>query len=527
MVSVLEETSREVIKSNSAHYSVIIIDAVRTPKIYSIDKSYVTVGRKGNGQDIELESRIVSHEHGAFKIYNEKLLYSDFQTNLNGTFLNGVKIPKTGYNQDYMLQEGDILRIDSDDFSRPHSEGVLMIVSSLDYSREEWRVLPESMITGELIIGRDNTNNCITIPRINVSRRHARIFRRMDGCLYIEDLRSMHHTLINGQTLVGTVPLKERDVISICSTKIIYTSGIFIYNVPKGSAETTFSTTEEQNHTYVHQQGSVIQLLQLKRTVKDPGSPGGIKTILDLSQNIITIRPGELVAIIGGSGAGKTTLMNCMNGFEPANSGDVLINGNSLYKNRDAFRLQIGYVPQQDIVHDELTVREMLAFAAELRLPKGLSKQELDRHIESTLKSVELENHANTLIRQLSGGQKKRSSIAVEMIADPAIFFLDEPTSGLDPEMEQSLISRLRAYAHEEVKTVIVVTHTLQSIALYDKIIFLAPSVNGSGGRLAFFGSYEESLRYFNVDDIIEAYKRVSKNPAKYADYYLTYNSGR
>ena len=92
MVSVLEETSREVIKSNSAHYSVIIIDAVRTPKIYSIDKSYVTVGRKGNGQDIELESRIVSHEHGAFKIYNEKLLYSDFQTNLNGTFLNGVKL---------------------------------------------------------------------------------------------------------------------------------------------------------------------------------------------------------------------------------------------------------------------------------------------------------------------------------------------------------------------------------------------------------------------------------------------------
>ena len=526
MLSALEKTVMDYSTYNNS-FSVIILDAKLTPKIYPIDQDYVSVGRKGFGMDIELESGIVSKKHGAFKIVNGRLVYTDFFSNLNGTFLNGVKIEKNGYDQDYMVNDGDILRIDSADFSRPHSEGVLMIVSSLDYSREEWKMLPVNTIAHEVIIGRDRADNCITIPRINVSRKHARIFKGWNNTLCIEDLRSMNHTLINGQTLVGTAYLKERDVISICSTKMIFTSGMLIYNVPKGFFDAPYNIAGASNHTYIHQQGSVIQLINLKRTVKDAKAPGGIKTILDLSQVNLTIRPGELVAIIGGSGAGKTTLMNCMNGFEPANSGDVLINGNSLYRNRDAFRLQIGFVPQEDIVHDNLTVNEMLTFAAQLRLPQGLSQQELNGHIQSTLQAVELENHRDKLIRKLSGGQKKRSSIAVEMIADPAIFFLDEPTSGLDPEMEQSLISRLRAYAHDGAKTVVVVTHTLQSITLYDKIIFLAPSVNGSGGRLAFFGSYEETLHSFEVDDIIEAYKKVSNEPARYADHYLAYISGR
>ena len=516
-------TSKNITFDPDIKYSVVIIDTTLTPKVFTITRSNTTIGRVGFGNDLELHSDIVSKHHGVFSLNGSQLQYTDFHRNTNGTYLNGVIIHNVEKDQTYLLNDGDILRIDSGDLKAPHKQGVLMIVSTADYAKEEWRALPVSSISGELIIGRQQGTNCISIPRINVSRKHARIFRGRSNELYVEDLRSLNHTLLNGRTLAGSALLEERDVISVCSTRIIYTSGILLYNVPKGSASVAIDPYSAISSSFIPQQGNVIRLSRLKRTVKDASSPGGTKTILDLSQNEITIRPGELVAIIGGSGAGKTTLMNCMNAFEPADFGDVFINGNSLYKNRDAFRLQIGYVPQQDIVHDELTVREMLTYIARLRLPRGLSKQEIDAQINASLKAVELEKHENTMIRQLSGGQKKRSSIAVEMIADPTIFFLDEPTSGLDPEMEQSLIAQLRDYAHNGAKTVVVVTHTLQSIKLYDKIIFLAPSVNGSGGRLAFFGSYSEAMKYFGVDDIVEAYKKVTREPQKYADRFLSY----
>gem|GEM_PF-2897280 len=153
----------------------------------------------------------------------------------------------------------------------------------------------------------------------------------------------------------------------------------------------------------------------------------------------VKINPCELVAVIGGSGAGKSTVMNCISGYSMPTDGQVYVNGIDLYENFEAFKNIIGYVPQSDIVYENLTIIDMLKYTANLRLPNDTSEQEKDGIIESVVDTVELSAHKNTLIRELSGGQRKRASIAVELLSNPNLFFLDEPASGLDPGTERNL----------------------------------------------------------------------------------------
>lgn len=161
----------------------------------------------------------------------------------------------------------------------------------------------------------------------------------------------------------------------------------------------------------------------------------------------LNIRPGELVAIIGGSGAGKSTILNCMCGYLKPTSGEVYINGVDLYQNFDSLKKTIGYVPQSDIVYDNLTLYDMLMYTAKLRLPKDISSNERENAINRAISTVELTEKKNSLIKALSGGQKKRASIAVELLSDPNLLFLDEPTSGLDPGTERTLMKSLREMA--------------------------------------------------------------------------------
>lgn len=255
------------------------------------------------------------------------------------------------------------------------------------------------------------------------------------------------------------------------------------------------------------------------RLCRDVLGRGERKRILD---NVsLSVMPGELVAVIGSSGSGKSTLINCLNGFEPATSGTVCINGENLIDNYSSFKAKIGYVPQSDIIHDNLKVQNMLRFAAKLRLPEATTDFEIEAKIISVLRTVGLSEHRNKLVKKLSGGQRKRASIAVELISDPAVFFLDEPTSGLDPEAETSLMKQLRKLSHERGKTVICITHTLQNITLFDKIVFLAP-----GGRLCFFGSYPQALDFFGVEHLTDAYELISHDPAKYINAYSVLSEG-
>ena len=218
----------------------------------------------------------------------------------------------------------------------------------------------------------------------------------------------------------------------------------------------------------------------------------------------ISIQPGELVAIVGGSGAGKTTLLNALAGVTAPSAGRVRYNGLDLYQKLTAFRSTLGYVPQDDIVHTELTVERTLRYAAKLRLPPDTTPEERDAAVQIAIEALGLTAHAGQRVSSLSGGQRKRTSIGVELLTRPGIFFLDEPTSGLDPATGREMMRLLRRLA-ESGSTVVVTTHAPQDIGLCDRVIFLAP-----GGSLAFAGPPAEALEYFEAGSFEEIYEQVA-----------------
>jgi ABC-type multidrug transport system ATPase subunit len=242
--------------------------------------------------------------------------------------------------------------------------------------------------------------------------------------------------------------------------------------------------------------GVAITAVALHKTVK-----GGRQVLNDLS---LTVRPGELVAIVGGSGAGKTMLLEALAGVRPAERGDVRFDGVDLYANLDAFRSRLGFVPQEDIIHAELPLERTLRYAARLRLPASVSKAEIDAAVDAALKALDLRERRDVRVGALSGGQRKRASIAVELLTRPQVFFLDEPTSGLDPASSAELVRLLRGLAGAG-STVVVTTHAVQDLAHVDRVAFLARD-----GHLAFFGTVDEALGYFGVTRVEEIYERLA-----------------
>jgi ABC transport system ATP-binding/permease protein len=211
------------------------------------------------------------------------------------------------------------------------------------------------------------------------------------------------------------------------------------------------------------------------------------------------IEAGQFVALVGGSGAGKSTLMQTLLGINTPTYGGVYINGNDLRKNFDLYRNQIGYVPQDDIIHMELTVQEVLEYAAKLRLPPDINLQET---VDRVLQDIRMDKKKQKLlIKKLSGGQRKRVSIGVELLANPNLFFLDEPTSGLDPGLDKQMMELLRDLAHNDGRTVVLVTHATANINDCDRVVFL-----GSGGKLCYFGTPAEALTFFKVNDFANIY---------------------
>jgi len=211
------------------------------------------------------------------------------------------------------------------------------------------------------------------------------------------------------------------------------------------------------------------------------------------------------VALVGGSGTGKSTLLKALNGLSPATSGTVLVNGDNLYENFNLYRNMMGYVPQDDIIHQGLEVHQALVYAAQLRLPDA-SQSEIKERIEDVLAKVGLTAQAGTLVRNLSGGQRKRVSIAAELLAEPWIFFLDEPTSGLDPGLEKLMMDTLRQLA-DEGRTIVLVTHATANITNNcDQVAFMA-----RGGELAYFGPPAQATEFFNVNNFPDIYTRLSQ----------------
>ena len=248
-------------------------------------------------------------------------------------------------------------------------------------------------------------------------------------------------------------------------------------------------------HTRVGPGGGRIDAVNVSRHV------GARQILRELS---LSVKPGELVAIAGGSGAGKSTLLEILAGLQPPSAGEVRHDG-VVRGARVSADSRIGYVPQDDIIHLEMPLRRTLRYAARLRLPAGTSAAEADRIVEETMQDLDLADRAEVPVRALSGGQRKRASIAVELLTRPHLFFLDEPTSGLDPSTAADVMRLLRRLSRRGV-TVVLTTHEPAGIDRCDRVVFLARD-----GHLAFTGSPTEARRYFGVEDLAEVYDRLAR----------------
>jgi ABC-type multidrug transport system ATPase subunit len=217
-----------------------------------------------------------------------------------------------------------------------------------------------------------------------------------------------------------------------------------------------------------------------------------------------SVAAGELVAIVGPSGAGKSMLLDAIAGIAPPSAGSVRFDGLDVHANLRKFRGVIGYVPQDDIIHADLSLQHTLRYAARLRLSPSTTRSEVDDAVAGAIESVQLGGYADVRVGSLSGGQRKRASIAVELLTEPRAFFLDEPTSGLDPATSAELIVQLRQLADRSA-TVVFTTHSVEDLDLCDRVVFMA-----RGGRLAFVGTVDDALEHFAVDSVPELYRRLA-----------------
>jgi ABC-type multidrug transport system ATPase subunit/ABC-type multidrug transport system permease subunit len=222
-----------------------------------------------------------------------------------------------------------------------------------------------------------------------------------------------------------------------------------------------------------------------------------------------------LLAVVGPSGAGKSTLLNALTGFRPADSGNVWYAGRDLYSSYDELRRRIGYVPQEDLLHTTLSVRKALEFGAELRFPPDVTASERSARVDEVLAELGLTQHANTQVSRLSGGQRKRTSVALELLTKPSLLYLDEPTSGLDPGLDKSVMQSLRTLA-DDGRTVVVVTHSVANLGVCDFVLMLAP-----GGHVAYFGPPGGALGYFDEADFADVFLALEATPgAEWGDKF-------
>ena len=331
-------------------------------------------------------------------------------------------------------------------------------------------------LTGAVLrIGRDPASDAV-VDDVLVSRRHAEIRSLPDGRYEAVDLGSANGTFVNGRRIERAL-LDEFDVVMI--------------------GRSSFRLVEDRLEEYIDTGEVAYAAVDLTARL-----PGG-SVLLDRVGFSLDSR--SLLAIVGPSGSGKSTLMNALAGLRMAAEGDVLYDQRSLYADYDALRHRIGHVPQDDIVHPELTVRAALEYAADLRFPADASAAERRARVVDVMAELGLDERADVRIGQLSGGQRKRASLALEMLTEPSLLFLDEPTSGLDPNYERSLMEIFRRLA-DGGRTVVVVTHAVQSLRLCDRALVLAP-----GGQMAYFGPPQLILAYFDRPDMAAVFRDLGE----------------
>ena len=411
---------------------------------------------------VDAPSGTVSGYHGVIVVENGWCLLRDTHST-NGLWLNGVR------QTEFRVAAGDVVSI-----GRPKrgARRCVIVVGDATEERAVFALAGRQQVT----VGREDDND-LALQSPTVSSYHA-IFRHDRTGWSIADRGSTNGTQVNGDYVGDYRELYSGSTITFGNVQAVFLDGCLLV------------ATERHGVDVVAQ-----DLVRYRKNGKD--------TRITTDHVSLHIKRGEFVAIVGGSGCGKSTLLDELSGVEPADEGLVLVDGANLYANYELLKTSIGYVPQQDIVYDDLTLQDMLLSAAKLRMQPDTTEEERNARVDEVVHTLELDRVRDNLIGNLSGGQKKRASIAVELMADPRLLFLDEPTSGLDPGIERKLMQTLASMARDG-RTIILVTHTTLNLHLCDQVVFL-----GTGGKLCYAGRPAGALSFFDVDDFVDVYGKI------------------
>lgn len=465
-----ERFKRKALTEDNYFLTIFYENNLTTINLSEYRKTFFTFGRDEDN-DIVINSEEIDFEQGYFEITEYGVLAVN--TSKEYTMISNNNKP---FNDIYLSEGGFIKIMNPSSSDMSHS---ILFIMSIGQNLDEWKSYPLQLGSNTLGSG----GGCdVILPPNGVAKKHA-IISKIGNKITIKDDNSLNGTFVNGNKLPASqnISLNNLDVVVIGNSKLILYNNKLFYQIYK--------------------RGVQLDAIDIVKRVRIR-----FKTKEISSHVSMHVKPSEFVAFVGGSGAGKSTFMKCISGVDTPTSGVVLLNGENLYDNYESLKYNIGYVPQEDIVYSNLTLHDMLKYTAKLRMPENSTKKERSQRIKEVLEIVQLTEFENSYIRQLSGGQRKRASIATELIADPSLFFLDEPTSGLDPDTERSVMKTLQKMS-KMGKTIILVTHNTLNLHLCDKVAFF-----GKGGHLCFYGKPQEALDFFGVDDFVDIYTLLNEN---------------
>ncbi|MEV0738896.1 FHA domain-containing protein [Streptomyces sp. NPDC050549] len=429
--------------------------------------------------DIVIDDARVSWHHAVLRPDADHWTLED-EHSTNGTYTDGRRVQQWGVGPGSVIRfgsaaDGPCVTLAHRPAPAPERPSAVSMPAFTGTFRQPTTVRPLPART--VRIGRAADNDLV-VDDLIVSRRHAELRAMPDGTYEIVDLGSHNGTYLNGQP-VARAPMGTGDIVGI--------------------GHSAFCLVGDQLQEYVDT-GEVSLDVQDLTVAVDRGR----KVLLDQ----VSFPVGEkcLLAVVGPSGAGKSTLLNALTGQRPADRGTVLYDGRDLYRDYAELRQRIGLVPQDDILHAQLTVHSALSYAAELRFPQDTAKAERQARVEEVVRELGLQQRAQQPVHSLSGGQRKRVSVALELLTKPSLLFLDEPTSGLDPGMDRSVMHMLRGLA-DDGRTVIVVTHSVLSLDVCDRLLVLAP-----GGRVAYYGPPGDALAFFGFEHWPEAFESFERD---------------
>jgi ABC transport system ATP-binding/permease protein len=453
-----------------------------------------TVGRNDKG-DFELADPRISWEHALLRAEGSQWVLEDLNSR-NGTFADSAKVTRLEITAPVVVHfgqpaDGPFLR-----FEPLSPDAAPAVAANGDAANAERLSLRPSVDTNPttrtqisdqvISIGR-RPDNDIIVSDLAVSKVHAQLRKTPTGAYMIIDAGSHNGTFVNG-VRVHKADLSEEDLVSIGHSTFRLSGGVLTQYNDEGRAP--FAAQD------------------LAVSVAD-----GRKRKTILAGITFPLAERSMMAVLGPAGAGKSTLLNALTGKSPATAGTVLYDNRDLYQSYEELRHRIGLVPQDSITHDALTAREALSYAAELRFSPDVSADDRRHRVAAVLEELEMTQHAGTPIKRLSGGQKKRVNIGLELLTQPSLLFLDEPTSPLDPHLKRQMFQQLRAMANKDAadgQSVVVITHDVDAslLGLCDRLLVLAP-----GGHMAYFGPPREALKFFDKADWADVFQAFSDHP--------------